>query len=194
MSEQSGEGPELYHGYSVDDEDQPQSFGDSLADDRGLREPLDEGYSPPDRWSSGQRFGNTAFEAEVGESLADRIAQEEPDLDPFAWPSSGAEGRVIGGIRAGHLVARDVGPGEAIAERSAGGEDERGPGASPTGEDPYWSRQVGGRRTGRLLSYDEGLGPDDEADLVAFDIGIDGAGTSAEEAAMHVIDDDWFDR
>jgi hypothetical protein len=39
----SGEPNESYHSYSVDDEDQPQSSGDSLVDNRGLAEPLDEG-------------------------------------------------------------------------------------------------------------------------------------------------------
>ena len=47
----SGEPNESYNSYSVDDEDQPQSGGDSLVDDRGLTEPLDEGYSPPEKWS-----------------------------------------------------------------------------------------------------------------------------------------------
>lgn len=34
------------------------------------------------------------------------------------------------------------------------------------------------------------MGRDEEKDVVAFDVGIDGAGASAEEAAMHVIEDD----
>ncbi len=38
---------EVYHSYSVDDEDQPQDTGDSLTSNRGLAEPLDEGFSPP---------------------------------------------------------------------------------------------------------------------------------------------------
>ena len=45
-------------------------------------------------------------------------------------------------------------------------------------------------RAGRLVDEDEGLGPDLEKDLVAEDVGIDGAGASAEEAAVHVIDDE----
>jgi hypothetical protein len=183
------EGPEIYHGYSVDDEDQPQGYGDSLSDERGLREPLDEGYSPPGRWSSGQRFGNTAYEEATGETLAQRLAQEEPDTDPYGWPASGGEGRQVGGIRAGHLKAYDLGPQEPIVERAEQSE-WAGPSASLAGEEPYWDRQVGGPRAGRLLSSDEGVGEDVEKDVVAFDVGIDGAGASAEEAAMHVIEDD----
>jgi len=45
-------------------------------------------------------------------------------------------------------------------------------------------------RAGRLVAEDEGAHPDDEADLVARDSGIDGGGATAEEAAMHVVDDD----
>src|SRR5690349_24471988 len=74
---------ESYHGYSVDDEDQPQDTGDSLVDDRGLDEPLDEGYSPPEKWSAGQKWGNTPLEEELGETIDQRLAQEEPEPDPY---------------------------------------------------------------------------------------------------------------
>jgi len=45
-------------------------------------------------------------------------------------------------------------------------------------------------RAGRLVAEDEGAHPDEEADLVARDTGIDGGGATAEEAAIHVVDDD----
>jgi hypothetical protein len=45
-------------------------------------------------------------------------------------------------------------------------------------------------RAGRLVAEDEGAHQDEEADLIARDTGIDGGGASAEEAAMHVVDDD----
>ena len=50
--------------------------------------------------------------------------------------------------------------------------------------------EVGRTRAGRLVADDEGFGPDLERELVSHDVGIDGGGASAEEAAMHVIDDD----
>ena len=43
---------------------------------------------------------------------------------------------------------------------------------------------------GRLVAEDEGAHPDDEEDLVARDVGIDGGAASAEEAAIHVVEDD----
>jgi hypothetical protein len=45
-------------------------------------------------------------------------------------------------------------------------------------------------RAGRLVAEDEGAHPDDEEDLVARDVGIDGGAASAEEAALHVVEDD----
>jgi hypothetical protein len=44
-------------------------------------------------------------------------------------------------------------------------------------------------RAGRLIAEDEGLGPDEEADSVAYDAGIDSAAATAEEAAVHVVDE-----
>jgi hypothetical protein len=45
-------------------------------------------------------------------------------------------------------------------------------------------------RAGRLVAEDEGAHSDDEEDLVATDVGIDGGAASAEEAAIHVVEDD----
>ena len=140
---------ESYHGYSVDDEDQPQGEGDSLVDDRGLAEPLDEGYSPPEKWSAAQGFGNTPLEEQMGETLDQRLQQEVPEPDPY------------------EQAEKEVDPDEEDVD------DE-----------------VGDARAGRLVASDEGLDQDKEQDSVAEDVGIDGAGASAEEAAVHVIPDD----
>jgi hypothetical protein len=51
--------------------------------------------------------------------------------------------------------------------------------------------EVGDRRAGRLVDPDEGVREDTENDLVGEDVGIDGAGASAEEAAVHIVPDDW---
>lgn len=144
MSENNGEDSETYNTYSVDDEDQPQGDGDSLVSDRGLREPLDEGYSPPEKWSVAEGYGNTPLEEELGESLDQRLAQEEPEPDPYE-------------------------------EAELQDEDD--------------DHEVGTARAGRLVDEDEGLGPDEESELIGEDVGIDGAGASAEEAAVHVIDE-----
>ena len=44
---------------------------------------------------------------------------------------------------------------------------------------------------GRLVAEDEEAHPDDHADLVAHDAGIDGGTATAEEAAIHAVDDDY---
>jgi hypothetical protein len=45
-------------------------------------------------------------------------------------------------------------------------------------------------RAGRLVAEDEGAHPAAEADLIARDAGIDGGAATAEEAAVHVVEDD----
>jgi hypothetical protein len=45
-------------------------------------------------------------------------------------------------------------------------------------------------RAGRLVAEDEGTHAGAEPDLVARDVGIDGGAASAEEAAVHVDDED----
>ncbi len=134
---------EDYGEYSVDDENQLQPE-DTLVD-RGLDDALDEGYSPPEKWSPAEGYGNTPYEEQVGESLDQRIAQEEPEPDPYL-------------------------------EAENAGEDVTG--------------EVGDARAGRLVAEDEGVGEDVESEMVADDVGINGAGASAEEAAVHVIDEE----
>ena len=124
MSEQSpdsgtGGDRELYHGYSVDDEDQAQSTGDSLVVDRGQANSLDEGYSPPEKYSAGQGWGNTPLEESLGETMDRRLGQEEPEADPYeeaeAMSIDQLEGTAdadrdqVGDRRAGRLVAPDEG-------------------------------------------------------------------------------------
>src|ERR1700733_404368 len=107
---------------------------DTLEDSEDpYEDPLDPGVEPADKWSAGERFGDTLAEERQGESLDQLLAEEEPEPDPYADP------------------------------------------------DP---------RAGRLVAEDEGAHPDTEPDLVAQDVGIDGGGAGAEEAAVHVTDED----
>ena len=45
-------------------------------------------------------------------------------------------------------------------------------------------------RAGRLVAEDEGAHPAEETDLVASDVGIDAGAAGAEEAAVHLTDED----
>ena len=61
--------------------------------------------------------------------------------------------------------------------------------ATDTDDEELDDGEVGEERAGRLVDPDEGLGEDTEKDLVADDVGIDGAAASAEEAAVHIVPD-----
>ena len=73
---------ETYGDQSIDDEDQLQS-GDTL-DDGDVEDVLDRGYSPPDRAPKGYDDYPTEAERRQGESLDEKLAEEEPDVDPYA--------------------------------------------------------------------------------------------------------------
>lgn len=142
---------ESYGDYSVDDEDQPGAEGQLPTDPaHDPDDELDAGYSPPEKWSAAEGYGNTPWEEAHGETLDQRVRQEEPEPDPYA-----------------------------AADDELGDVDE-------ADED----REVGDQRAGRLVDPDQGATEDEEKDLVGRDAGIDGAGASAEEAAVHVVLED----
>ncbi|WP_089155567.1 DUF5709 domain-containing protein [Micromonospora sp. NBS 11-29] len=130
--------------WNVAEDDGVLDASDTLDDSGG--DPLDTGIAAADHWTAANRFGTTAAEERAGDSLAHLLAQEEPDVDPYAEPVDDED----------ELSRRGY-------EREA--------------------------RTGRLVADDEGFGEDEQADSVAWDAGIDGGGASAEEAAVHLVDD-----
>ncbi len=98
----------------------------------------------------------------------------------------------------GHLRhPHEVDEPETLDERLAEEEPDVSVGRRPGRRDTFGTDgedEVGGDRSGRLVAEDQGTGSDDDSELWATDAGMDGAGASAEEAAMHVIDeDDAFD-
>ena len=123
-------------------------------------DPLDRGVAPPERWSAGMKYGTTGDEQASGESLDQLLAEEEPD------------------------PALDLDEDDDLPEDSDD-EDEAEEYLDglllDDGPDP---------RAGRLVAEDEGAHADDEANLVARDAGISGGAASAEEAAVHVVEDD----
>jgi hypothetical protein len=123
-------------------------------------DPLDRGVVTPDRWSAGVQYALKG--EEESESLDELLAEEEPDdtVDP------------------------DEDDEESWDENATGGDVTR-----------FARDDVADVRSGRLVATDQNveddddLADDDESELVARDTGIDGGGASAEEAAVHVIDD-----
>lgn len=60
----------------------------------------------------------------------------------------------------------------------------------PGGEGEPVDPEAGAERAGRLVAPDEGAHADTTKEEVAADRGIDGGAAGAEEAAVHVIEDD----
>jgi len=123
-------------------------------------DPLDRGVVTPEHWSAAIRSGGTADEQEEGESLDELLAEEEPDV--------GAE--------------------------DYGADDFAGLDENEPGDDVRRALAAEGpdERAGRLVSAadDEESGNGDDGEAVGHDAGIDSGGATAEEAAVHVLDDE----
>ena|SRR5215471_3762196 len=122
-------------------------------------DPLDRGIATPEHWSAAIRSGGTADELAEGESLDELLGEQEPDVSSAGF---------------------------------YGGDDFFGLDENAPGYDVQRSlREVGpDPRAGRLVSEnndDEGIYIDGEA--IAADAGIDSGGATAEEAAIHVLDE-----
>ncbi|MEV6962506.1 DUF5709 domain-containing protein [Streptomyces sp. NPDC051207] len=141
--------------YQPDGSEQREDTGLLDAEDTleydGVDDPLDRGWSPPERPLAVEHVGVTAAERLLGETLDQRLAEETPDLAP---------------------------------------PDGDGLGDSQGTDGELLDNEVGHARSGRLVAPDEGAHEDEEEALVAMDVGIDGAAASAEEAAVHIIDED----
>jgi hypothetical protein len=122
---------------------------DDTLDERGVDDVLDEGMSPPERPSRAMSHGITRAEDAAGETLDERLAQEEPD--PAAQVDHTAEAQTA------ELIDADE------------------------NADPSDGFEVGDERTGRLVEPEGGA---------ADDVGIDAGAASAEEAAVHTVDED----
>ncbi|MEU5365619.1 DUF5709 domain-containing protein [Streptomyces sp. NPDC005925] len=141
--------------YQPDGSEQREDTGLLDAEDTleydGVDDPLDRGWSPPERPLAVEHVGVTAAERHLGETLEQRLAEEAPDLAPSAGD---------------------------------------GLGDSQNTDGELLDNEVGDIRSGRLVAPDEGAHEDEEGALVAMDVGIDGAAASAEEAAVHIVDED----
>lgn len=121
--------------------DSNQLPGEDTLVERGVDDTLDEGVTPPERpRPASTHFGETAWEESRGETLDQRVAQEEPEV----WEVDAPPPAHRDELRAGRLV-----------------EDDAAVDAEAT-------------------------------DGFALDVGVAGGAASAEEAAVHVIDEDYL--
>lgn len=65
-----------------------------------------------------------------------------------------------------------------------------GVGDTPDSDGEPVDPEAGTARAGRLVAPDEGAHADTTKETVASDVGIDGGAAGAEEAAVHVVEDD----
>ena len=188
-----------------DPQDATMDFDEeSTLEDNEVFDPVDEGdtvndptasihdtsWVPDDRPSRRTDYGNTLSEMREGESLDQRLSEDEPDLldrelgdpvDQVLGPRAGdddpnwEESDDARTATAAELEDPEV---ERLVTEAGGDTDV--PAAAYAEQDP---------RAGRLVAPDEGLESDTEKDLIAYDAGISGAGASAEEAAVHIVDD-----
>lgn len=131
----------------VDDDVFEQLDAQDTLDARGPADPLDEGWSPPERPWAVDDWGTTAREEAEGEDLDHRLARELPD--------------------------------------TAAGSDGDGLGDTSDTDGELLDDEVGDARSGRLTDDEASAG---DTELFAVDVGVDGAAASAEEAAVHVIE------
>ncbi|MFF1445350.1 DUF5709 domain-containing protein [Streptomyces sp. NPDC058295] len=152
MNSADGWGDDVYQPDASDiQEDSGLLDAEDTLENDGVEDPLDRGWSPPDRPWAVEHDGVTASERRQGESLDQRLAEEIPEPDA-------PDGDGLGDC--------DGTDGELL------------------------DNEVGSARSGRLVAPDEGAHEDEESALIATDVGIDGAAASAEEAAMHIVDED----
>lgn len=180
---------------------------ESTLDDNEVLDPIDENdndndpgssiydtsWVPDDRPSHRTDYGDTLAEMRQGESLDQRLTEDEPDVlerelgDPvdqiLGQRSDTEDDPDYEEDRDARLAT------EAETEQDptlrASLAEEGGDTDVPAPE--YEEQQP---RAGRLVEPDEGLESDTEKDMIAYDAGISGAGASAEEAAVHLTDEE----
>jgi hypothetical protein len=75
-------------------DDDTLSPSESTDSDEVRNDDGDTVVDPPDDWSEANKFGMTAREEREGESLDDRLAEEEPDVLPDPGPEAERPARV----------------------------------------------------------------------------------------------------
>jgi len=58
------------------------SSAEDLDEDRLNADPLEEGMDPPEGWSGADKYGTTPYEQRHSRPLDDRVAEEQPDVQP----------------------------------------------------------------------------------------------------------------
>jgi hypothetical protein len=159
----SGAGENLYTFDDAEDDGLLEP-ADDLSTDDYADDPLDAGIAPPDKYGASTWHGITEAEARRGETLDQLLAEEEPE--PTAFFAEDDRGAADFGGPGGDL---DESVDEVPGEHGDGGPEI----------DDRW-REGPGPRSGRLVG---------DGRLTATDVGPDGDAAGAEEAAVHLMED-----
>lgn len=132
VSAQDGTNPNLDSNNGAEDPNEQLTVGDTLMD-RGLADPLDEGYSPPD-YDPHTDIPTPAEEA-AGVSHDEWLRGEEPDVSEIAERRDRAEVEAleVGDERAGRLTDRGDGLGD--SEKALIADDEGYAGGAASAEE-----------------------------------------------------------
>jgi Family of unknown function (DUF5709) len=150
----------------------PQASGlpDTADDDSTAWDDVDSGREadgpdpaalPADRPMGLDEYGTTPGEARAGEPLDRKLGREVPD--PALRESGSRPDTDVAGAGTSRAT-----PDEAVSMYDTGEEE----------------------KVGRLVEPDEGAPSDTEADAIASDAGAAGGGPSAEELAMHPVEEE----
>ncbi|MFF4578526.1 DUF5709 domain-containing protein [Streptomyces sp. NPDC001389] len=169
MSSSEPRGDDVYQPHDEAEPGESQPDMENALGEPDLDQTLDTGYSPPERPLAVTRHGTTAEEQHTGETLDQRLAQEQPEPDPAADDAASGSESV---------------PGEdLIGDGGGGSEDMSG--------DPHGDASTAGRaRAGRMAPADDPSPVRRHLSVLARDTGINGGAASAEEAAMHVVEEE----
>ncbi|MEU8033157.1 DUF5709 domain-containing protein [Streptomyces sp. NPDC049099] len=157
-----------------------------MSDQQSGQTPMaDDAYQPTGTNEEQEDAGPLDLQDAVDERTYDDILDEG-----YSPPE-----RPLGVTRQGTTAAEQH-EGETLDERLAQEVPDAQPAAGddigdlPGGEGEPLDPEAGESRAGRLVAPDEGAHPDTVKEEVARDVGIDGGAAGAEEAAVHVVDEE----
>ncbi|MFI9252129.1 DUF5709 domain-containing protein [Streptomyces sp. NPDC053069] len=157
-----------------------------MSDQQSGQTPMaDDAYQPTGTNEEQEDAGPLDLQDAVDERTYDDILDEG-----YSPPE-----RPLGVTRQGTTAAEQH-EGETLGERLAQEVPDAQPAAGddigdlPGGEGEPLDPEAGESRAGRLVAPDEGAHPDTVKEEVARDVGIDGGAAGAEEAAVHVVDEE----
>ncbi|MGW0912669.1 DUF5709 domain-containing protein [Streptomyces sp. NPDC002784] len=157
-----------------------------MGTDRSTPEPMaDDAYQP----TGGNEEQEDAAPLDLQNAVDERTYDDTLD-EGYSPPEKPL------GVTAHGTTAAEQQEGESLDDRLAREVPDVSPpvgdgvGDTPDGEGEPVDPEAGGERAGRLVAPDEGAHGVATKEEVAFDRGVDGGAAGAEEAAMHIVEDD----